>query len=304
MTQKPVLICIQGPTAVGKTAISIELAKRLGAEIISSDSRQMYKNISIGTAKPNSEELASVPHHFVDFLELDELYSAGQFEREALSLIKESDKPYWILVGGSGLYSKALLEGLDELPKDHSLRQELNKRRSVEGLEVLQAELRSLDPDHFAAMDIQNPQRVIRALEVCLITGKTYSSLRNAEEKERPFTALQIALRREKSELDKRIRERCRLMLLEGWMDEARSVHHLKHLNALNTIGYKSLFKMMDEGLEKDEAFENICKETSRFAKRQMTWLRSQKDIHWMDLPNDSVVEDMIHLLKSTVQRV
>ncbi|MDA0973245.1 MAG: tRNA (adenosine(37)-N6)-dimethylallyltransferase MiaA, partial [Bacteroidetes bacterium] len=244
MTQKPVLICIQGPTAVGKTAISIELAKRLGAEIISSDSRQMYKNISIGTAKPNSEELASVPHHFVDFLELDELYSAGQFEREALSLIKESDKPYWILVGGSGLYSKALLEGLDELPKDHSLRQELNKRRSVEGLEVLQAELRSLDPDHFAATDIQNPQRVIRALEVCLITGKTYSSLRNAEEKERPFTALQIALRREKSELDKRIRERCRLMLLEGWMDEARSVHHLKHLNALNTVGYKSLFKM------------------------------------------------------------
>jgi len=303
MSELPLLISILGPTAVGKTSLSISLAKELGAEIISADSRQMYKQISIGTAKPSLEEMDGVKHHFIDFLELDAHYSAGVFEKDVLSLIKQSSNKTWLIVGGSGLYVKSILQGLDDIPKDLKLRDQLNERLKKEGLEVMQAELEKLDPVHYAGMDQANPQRVIRALEVCLSSRSSYTSLRLGQVKERPFRTLNFVLQREREELRNRIKERCIQMLQEGWLEECKSVMDHRASNSLNTVGYKELFQVLDGTLEMEPAVEKIISETSRFAKRQMTWFRAQKDMHFIDAADSNMKEQIIRLIKIAVQR-
>jgi tRNA dimethylallyltransferase len=303
MADLPTLICILGPTAVGKTSLSISLAKTLHAEIISADSRQMYKDISIGTAKPSTQEMAGVKHHFVDFLELETAYSAGIFEKDVLSIINNSSNKVWLLVGGSGLYVKSIIEGLDDLPSDLILRKSLNERLKKEGLEPLKKELQELDLVHFEAMDTSNPQRIIRALEICLITGQPYSDLRKGRAVERPFRSIQIVLRRERKILRERIEQRCNQMLEEGWLEECRAVFGKRELNSLNTLGYKELFQVIDGSLEMSEARDKIITETSRFAKRQMTWFRAQQDIHYIDMPDDQALDKIIHLLNSSVNQ-
>ena len=207
MGSKKTVIFIVGPTAVGKTSIAIELAKELGCEIVSADSRQFYKDISIGTAKPSSDELAQAKHHFIDFLPLQELYSAGDFERDALSFLETyfQNNNVCICTGGSGLYVSALLYGLDDLPFSESVRAELNELHVSDGIETLQKELKEIDPEHYAAMDIHNTQRLIRALEVCRISGEKYSKLRTSSKKERPFQSIVIGLNRDREELYDRI---------------------------------------------------------------------------------------------------
>jgi tRNA dimethylallyltransferase len=303
MAELPILICILGPTAVGKTSLSISLAKKLNAEIISADSRQMYKDISIGTAKPSRKEMDGVKHHFVDFLELETAYSAGMFEKDVLSLINNSSNKRWILVGGSGLYVKAIIEGLDDLPRDLTLRNSLNERLKKEGLDLLKNELKTLDPVHFEAMDSSNPQRIIRALEICLITGQSYSELRKGKAVPRPFKSIQIVLRRERKMLRARIEQRCNQMIEEGWLEECKAVIGKRELNSLNTVGYKELFQVIDGSLEMSVAREKIITETSRFAKRQMTWFRAQQDIHYIDMPDEDALEKIIHLVNTSVER-
>ena len=303
MEELPLLISILGPTAVGKTSLSISLAKELGAEIISADSRQMYREISIGTAKPSLQEMDGVQHHFVDFLALEADYSAGQFEKDVFSLLNHSSNKIWLLVGGSGLYTKAILEGLDDLPKDLELRKRLNARLQEEGLERLQNELKEADPEHYSAMDSSNTQRVIRALEVCIISGRPYSELRKGNVIPRPFKSMAIVLQRDREELRERIRRRCNLMLKDGWLEECKKVYEHRALNSLNTVGYKELFQVIDGQLSLEDAKEKIITETSRFAKRQMTWFRAQRDMTFINLPDQQAKDKIIRLINSTVQR-
>jgi tRNA dimethylallyltransferase len=247
--------------------------------------------------------MAGVKHHFVDFLELETAYSAGIFEKDVLSIINNSSNKVWLLVGGSGLYVKSIIEGLDDLPSDLILRKSLNERLKKEGLEPLKKELQELDLVHFEAMDTSNPQRIIRALEICLITGQPYSDLRKGRAVERPFRSIQIVLRRERKILRERIEQRCNQMLEEGWLEECRAVFGKRELNSLNTLGYKELFQVIDGSLEMSEARDKIITETSRFAKRQMTWFRAQQDIHYIDMPDDQALDKIIHLLNSSVNQ-
>ena len=279
------LIVVCGPTAVGKTDYAIKLAKKIGTEIISADSRQLYSEIPIGTAQPSREELAEVQHHFIATRSIADEYNAGMFERDALALLEQLFKKHNTVVccGGTGLYIKALCEGLDDVPKaDDNVRNELIQRLETEGLGSLQAELAKLDPIHFEKMDSQNPQRVIRALEVCLSTGKPFSSFHNSSKKSRPFTVNKIGLELPRKELYERINKRVDLMLNNGWLDEAKSVYHQRHLNALNTVGYKELFAHLSGEMNLEEATEKIKINTRRFAKRQMTWFKKDEEVEWI----------------------
>jgi len=284
-----ILYVISGPTAVGKTDFAIELAEKLGTEILSADSRQLYREIPIGTAQPNAEQLARVKHHFIADRSIQEDYNAGMFERDALALIDELFQKYDTVVccGGTGLYIKALCEGLDDLPEaDESLRKQLTDRLETEGLESLQKQLKELDPVHFKKMDTQNPQRVIRALEVCLSTGKPFSSFHGSEKATRPFSIKKIGLELPREELYERINKRAGHMLEVGWLDEARSVFDKRQLNALNTVGYKELFQHLAGEMSLEEATEKIKVNTRRFAKRQLTWFKKDEEIEWMENPN------------------
>ena len=283
-----ILYVICGPTAVGKTDFAVQLAKELESEIISADSRQLYKEIPIGTAQPSPAEMAQIPHHFIASRSLEEDYNAGMFERDALKLLDElfSNHNSVICCGGTGLYIKALCEGLDDVTKaDHELRAKLNQRVKVEGLAPLQAELKKLDPIHFELMDIQNPQRVIRALEVCISTGKPFSSFHEGEKKERPFRIVKIGLELPREELNIRINERVDAMLGNGWLEEAKAVFEKRHLNALNTVGYKELFAHLSGEMSLEEATEKIKVNTRRFAKRQMTWFKKDEEVMWFENP-------------------
>lgn len=282
------LIVICGPTAVGKTDFAIELAEKLGTEIISADSRQLYREIPIGTAQPTEEQFARVKHHFIAERSVDEDYNAGMFERDALKrldqLFLHHDKV--VCCGGTGLYIKALCDGLDDLPEaDEGLRQQLTERLEQEGLKSLQEQLQQLDPAHYSRMDVQNPQRVIRALEVCLSTGKPFSSFHGGAKPERPFKVVKIGLELPREELYERINKRVDLMLQNGWLEEAKAVFEKRHLNALNTVGYKELFAHLEGKLTLDEAIEKIKVNTRRFAKRQLTWFKKDEAIEWMERP-------------------
>ena len=287
LSERPHVFAIVGPTAVGKTACSIALAERLGAEILSFDARQFYRGLAIGTAQPSAEERAAVVHHLVDFLSPDELFSAGAYAEAALERIAAlhaSGHRAVVLVGGSGLYLKAVLEGLNELPASLPIRAELRARLEREGLAPLLAELTELDPVHIGRMDTANPQRVVRALEVCLASGRPFSSFHDpAAVAERPFDHTILGLEADRDILEARIRKRVEAMVAAGWEAEARAALPFRHENALQTVGYREWFEHIDGRVSRAEALEWIAVRTRQYAKRQLTWFKRVENVQWFE---------------------
>lgn len=283
------LVVIVGPTGSGKTDLAIEVARHFGTEIISTDSRQFYKGIPIGTAQPSAEQLAAVKHHFIaDRLPEQEL-SAGGYEREALERLGDLFEHHDVVVavGGSGLYIDALCYGFDELPSDTAhIRAELMQRLDNEGLDRLVEELRSRDEPYWQVVDRHNPARVIRALEVCIASGRPYSEQRTATRHSRPFRIVKIGLLWPREELYDRINRRVDIMVCEGLEEEARSVSHLRHLSSLQTVGYREFFDHFDGKITREEAIDLVKRNSRRYAKRQMTWFRRDESIHWVDRCN------------------
>ena len=282
------LIVVLGPTAVGKTAYAISLAKSLRTEIISADSRQIFKELNIGAARPSEEELAQVPHHFIASATIHEDYSAGRFEREALDKLIELFTRYNTVIccGGSMLYIDALINGFDDLPSDKSIRAEWSKKFESEGIEALQRELQSLDPDYYNQVDINNPHRLIRALEVCKVAGMPYSSLRRSQIRDREFQVEKVGIDMQREELYTRINDRVLRMFECGLEEEAKDLLPFKHLQALNTVGYKELFDYFEGRCSRSEAIAKIQQHTRNFAKRQLTWWRRDPEIHWIKTAN------------------
>lgn len=283
------LVVIVGPTAIGKTATAIAVAKYFNTEIISSDSRQFYKEMSIGTAVPSQEELSQVQHHFIQHLSVHQNYSVGDFERDAIKFISKyfEKNNMLIMAGGSGLYEKAVTQGLDDFPNIPSnVRVQLNWDLNNKGLVFLQNELKIKDLAYFEKADIQNPHRVIRALEVIRHTGKTYSSFLTQNHSKRDFNVIKIGLILSREEIYDRINRRVEIMIENGLLKEAKNLYKFKKLNALNTVGYKELFSYFDGEISLDFAVEEIKKNTRRFAKRQLTWYRKDSEIKWFS-PNE-----------------
>ncbi|MBD1423543.1 tRNA (adenosine(37)-N6)-dimethylallyltransferase MiaA [Sphingobacterium chuzhouense] len=283
------LIVVVGPTAVGKTAMAITLAKHFKTEIISADSRQFYKEMSIGTAKPDAEELREVKHHFIDSHSIEEEYSAGDFERDALSLLETLFEKHdeVVMVGGSGLFVRAVCEGLDNLPKaPAAVRERLNDIFERKGLEPLQQKLKEVDPDYYRHADIHNPQRVIRALEVYEATGQPFSSYRVRETVERPFGIVTIGLNMERQKLYDRINLRVDKMIEKGLVNEVRSLLSYRNMPALLTVGYAEIFDFIDGKITLEEAISRIKQNSRRYAKRQITWFKKYGDTVWFD-PDD-----------------
>jgi tRNA dimethylallyltransferase len=280
------LINIVGPTAIGKTALAIKLAHHFGTEIISSDSRQFFKEMSIGTAVPSEEELSEAVHHFIQHKSIFESYSVGDFERDTIKFLENFYKKnsIIIMVGGSGLYSNAVLYGLDEFPDiSQQIREDLNSEYKNKGIEFLQKKLQQLDPQHYENVDIYNPQRIIRALEVCIGTGKAYSSFLNKKKKDRFFSFIQIGLMAEREAMYNRINLRVEKMLENGLFKEVQSLYKYKNLNALQTVGYREFFDFLDSKINFNQAIELTKMNTRRFAKRQLTWYNKQTDIQWFE---------------------
>ena len=299
---KKTLITIVGPTAVGKTSLSILIASYFNTEIISCDSRQFYKEMTIGTAVPEKEELAVVPHHFIQNRSVFEDYNVGAYERDALNVLDTLLKKHntVVMVGGSGLYVKAVIEGLDDFPKiDPSIRLELKHVLETEGIIPLQDQLKKLDVSTYNTIDIENPQRVIRALEICIGSNLPYSSYTGKLKKKRKFNSIVIGLNGEREKIYERINRRVDLMVEKGLLDEAKKLYPNKELNALQTVGYKELFSFFEEKVTKDEAIQEIKKNTRRFAKRQLTWFNKDASIYWFDFETDTdnilkKIEDVI----------
>lgn len=278
------LIVILGPTGVGKTERSLDVAELVGSPIINADSRQLYRDIPIGTAAPTAEEQARVAHHFVGILPLDEYYSAARYESEALLLMEQLFKRHDVLVmsGGSMLYIDAVCRGIDDIPTiDDDTRETMRRRLSEEGLPALADELRRLDPEYAATADLQNPKRVVHALEICHMTGRTYTSFRTGAAKERPFRIIKIGLRREREDLFARIGRRVDAMMQAGLLEEVRRVSPYRHFNALNTVGYKEIFNHLDGEWTLDFAVEKIKRNTRVYAKKQMTWFNKDAATRW-----------------------
>lgn len=290
------LVVLLGPTAVGKTELGVAVAKLLSCDIISADSRQIYKDITIGTAKPSKEEMAGVVHHFIDMLPLDRYYSAAQYEQDVLHLLDQQfkDHNYALMVGGSMMYIDAVTKGIDDIPTINDDTRNLMKRRlAEEGLDVLAAELRLLDPVYYEEVDKKNYKRIVHALEVCYQTGKPYSSFRMNMKKERPFNVIKIGLRRERANLFARINSRVDLMMRDGLLDEVRRVYPKRELNSLNTVGYKELFRVLDGEWELGMAVERLKKNTRVYAKKQMTWFAHDSSIHWIDVDKLSLTQQI-----------
>lgn len=299
MSYTKTLICVVGPTAIGKTAMGIALAKAFDTEIISADSRQFYKEMRIGTAVPSEDELASVKHHFIHSLSIFDSYSVGDFERDAITLLNDlfETKDVVLLVGGSGLYVDAVVNGMDDLPKvAPEFREELKAELESNGIQALQAELKAIDPVAYEAIDLQNKQRLIRALEIYRGTGRPYSDYLQKKNVERNFRTVYIGLTTEREMVYDRINLRVDKMIDEGLVEEARQLFEYRDLNALQTVGYKELFEWMDGNLSFEAAVEEIKKNTRRFAKRQGTWYRKNNQIHWFDYGTPS--SDILAFLK------
>lgn len=280
------LIIILGPTAVGKTEYSLNLAERLQTEILSCDSRQMFREMKIGTAAPSEDELKRVPHHFIGNLSIHDYYSCGKYEIEALQKCEELFKKHDTLVmtGGSMLYIDAVCNGIDEMPDiDEELRNSLWERYEKEGIESLRQELKILDPEYAQKVDPKNGKRIIHALEICLQAGKPYSEIRKNQKKERPFEIQKIGIYREREELNHRINLRVDKMFEQGLYEEALGLYPFKHLNSLNTVGYKELFAHFDGQCSLEEAKEKIKTDTRRYAKKQMTWFKKDENIKWIE---------------------
>lgn len=284
------LIAVIGPTAIGKTDLAIRLANHFQTEILSADSRQFYKEMAIGTAVPSHRELKMAPHHFIQHKSIFDTYTVGDFEKEAISKLDEiyKEKDMAILVGGSGLYVDAVVKGLDSFPQvPVQIREELIKLEKEKGLSFLQNELKKKDPFYFKQVDIENPHRVIRALEICRVSGQPYSNFLNQKRKERIFRTIYVGIKAEREFIYERINRRVDLMIENGLLNEAKDLYKYKSLNALQTVGYKELFVFFDGKEDLNFAVEEIKKNTRRFAKRQLTWNRKNNEIIWTDFGED-----------------
>lgn len=293
------LIVITGPTAVGKTDLCMNVARYLGVPIINADSRQLYRELKIGTAAPTPQQLEQVKHYFVGTLSIGDYYSASMYEQDVLTLLHEqfSHHDYALLAGGSMMYIDAVCNGIDDIPTvDNETRALLKRRLAEEGLPALVEQLRQLDPEHYAIVDRKNPRRVVHALEICLMTGKTYTSFRRSEKKARPFSIIKIGLNRDRSELYHRINLRVDAMMSEGLLDEVRSLMPFKETNALNTVGYKELFDYFDGRWSLEEAVERIKGNTRRYARKQLTWYKRDEQMRWFH--PDKEKEIMTYILK------
>lgn len=291
------LIVIAGPTAVGKTAAAIKLARQLNTEIISADSRQFYREMSIGTAKPDAEELSQAKHHFIDSHSITENFTVGDFEKQALQLLDELFKTHddVIMVGGSGLFIQAVTQGFDDLPTANpAIRERLNQLFAERGIEYLQDKLKTADAYYYQEVDLNNPQRLIRALEVFEATGKPFSSYRKAIRNRRPFETVKIALNLPREILYDRINQRVDLMVKRGLIEEVRALLPYRHLNALNTVGYSELFDYFDGKIDLDTAISLIKQNTRRFAKRQLTWFRKDKEIKWLMADDPKLIATIV----------
>lgn len=286
MTNKKYLISIVGPTGIGKTSLSIALAQHFNTEIISADSRQFYKEMQIGTAAPTPEELNAAPHHFIHHKSVMQAYNVGDFEKDALTLLNQLfvNHNVVIMVGGSGLYVDAVTKGLDDFPQiDPTVRETLNDELTNKGLEHLQNQLKTLDPIAFNQIAMDNPHRVIRALEICIGSGQPYSSFLNKPKPKRPFKTISIGLDADRPIIYERINTRVDQMMALGLLDEVKTLQHLQHQNALNTVGYSELFKFLNGEWTLDFAVSEIKKNSRRYAKRQLTWFKKNQDIIWFD---------------------
>ena len=292
------LLLIVGPTGVGKTELSLRVAEHYGCPILNCDSRQIYRGIPVGTAAPTAEEQTRVKHYFVATRELEEDYNAGQYERDVLELLEQLFKTHDVVVmtGGSMLYADAVCYGLDDLPSvPADIRQQVQQRYEAEGLAGLQSEVQRLDPDYWREVDQSNPARLAHCIELCLTTGKPYSSLRTNTRKERPFRILKIGLERPREELYDRINRRVEQMIADGLVEEARSVYPRRQLNSLQTVGYRELFACFDGEYGLDRAIELIKQNTRHYAKRQLTWFRRDDTIHWLQA-NESYEKNILSI--------
>ena len=296
-SKRGTLLVVVGPTGSGKTSLSVALAQHYCAPIISTDSRQFYRGMAIGTAQPTAEELAAAKHYFIADREPEEDYNCGKYEADALVLLDKlfEDNKYVVAVGGSGLYIQALCSGMDTLPEaDNELREQLAERLKSEGLNVLAEELRQLDPAYAATADMQNPARVMRALEVCITSGRPYSEQRHGTTAERSFNIVKIGVDMPRDVLYDRINRRVDMMVTEGLVEEARSMLPKRELNALQTVGYRELFDYFDGTISEEEAIELIKRNSRRYAKRQMTWFRRDSDIAWFSPDNINAIIEHI----------
>jgi tRNA dimethylallyltransferase len=293
-----ILLAVVGPTGIGKTALGIQLAKHFNTEIISADSRQFFKEMEIGTAVPSKDELEAVPHHFIQHKSIFEPYSVGDFEKEALKVLHNLfiNKDIAIMVGGSGLYVDAVISGLDEFPEvDPKIRSRLNHQLEDEGLQSLQKELKEKDPDYYKSVDLENPHRLIRALEVCIASGKPFSSFLDKPRAARPFKSFYIGIDASRETIYERINTRVDLMMEAGLLKEAENLYANKDLNALQTVGYKELFEYIEGNCTLEFAVSEIKKNTRRFAKRQLTWLRKNETILWV--PYNAEQEEVLRMV-------
>ncbi len=278
------LIVITGPTAVGKTELCIDIAKRFGIPIINADSRQIYRELRIGTATPTEEQLQAVKHFFVGSISIDDYYNASMYEQEVLQLLDEQFKhsPIQLLTGGSMMYIDAVCNGIDDIPTiREDIREEMKRRYEQEGLEALCEDLKRLDPEHYEVVDRKNYRRVIHALEICYQTGKTYTSFRKQEKKQRPFQIVKIGLHRDREELYHRINQRVDQMMADGLLDEVKSLSDKRCNNALNTVGYKEMFTYLDGTWTLEEAVERMKGNTRRYARKQLTWFKRDEQMQW-----------------------
>lgn len=289
------LVVITGPTAVGKTALTMQLAQHYGVPIINADSRQIYRELKIGTAAPTAEQQQLVKHYFVGTKSIDDYYNASMYEQEVLELLDAERSTFHVLSGGSMMYIDAVCNGIDDIPTVRDdIREEMKRRYAEEGLEALCEDLRRLDPEHYAIVDRQNHRRVIHALEICYQTGRTYTSFRTQQKKERPFRIVKIGLNRDREELYNRINQRVDQMMEDGLLDEVKSLISKRSTNALNTVGYKELFDYLDGRWSLDEAVERIKGNTRRYARKQLTWYKRDADMRWFHPDN---IEEILNYL-------
>ena len=286
---------ITGPTAVGKTALTMQLAQHYGVPVINADSRQIYRELKIGTAAPTAEQQQLVKHYFVGTKSIDDYYNASMYEQEVLELLDAERSTFHVLSGGSMMYIDAVCNGIDDIPTVRDdIREEMKRRYAEEGLEALCEDLRRLDPEHYAIVDRQNHRRVIHALEICYQTGRTYTSFRTQQKKERPFRIVKIGLNRDREELYNRINQRVDQMMEDGLLDEVKSLISKRNTNALNTVGYKELFDYLDGRWSLDEAVERIKGNTRRYARKQLTWYKRDADMRWFHPDN---IEEILNYL-------
>ena len=292
------LIVVTGPTAVGKTELCLDIAKYFNIPIINADSRQIYKELKIGTAAPTEEQMRQVWHFFVGTLSIADYYSASMYEEQTMSLLHElfQTSNIALMCGGSMMYIDAVCNGIDDIPTvSDEIRNELKKRLANEGLEELCKLLKTLDPEHYEIVDRQNPRRVVHALEICLMTGKTYTSFRTNEKKERPFQIIKIAINRNREELYERINHRVDQMMEDGLLEEAQRLYNQRNLNALNTVGYKEMFAYFDGTWSLEEAIERLKGNTRRYARKQLTWFKKDPSVKWFS-PDDK--EEIIKYIR------